>query len=410
MKIDWNRKYNTIAVYVLLVVAISILFVVAVFKFAGLLTVLGMTLEILMPVILGLGFAYVLNPLMKFFDREVFRRIFRKKPRPKLTRALSVTATVLAALAILAALIMIIVPEIAKSVMRIFNNVDVYMRNAQEWTEGFVANNPDMEKYLAMVFTKAEEFISDLANVVTKNMNQILSTLSSGVAAVLSVFTNFIMGFIISVYLLLSKEMFKAQTKKVLFAFLPVRICRRILRDYHRADTIFAGYIGGQLLDATIVGILCFIGMSILGLPYAVLISVLVAVTNLIPYLGPFIGAIPSALLILVDGDPLQSVWFLLFILILQQVDGNIINPRIQGGSTGLPAFWVIVALMVGGGLFGAMGMLLAVPVFAVIYMLMRGFIEDRLQRRRLPSATNSYKGNVEHIGEKPPPPEMPEL
>ena len=156
------------------------------------------------------------------------------------------------------------------------------------------------------------------------------------------------------------------------------------------------------MLDSLIVGIICFIGMTILKMPYTVLISVIVGSTNIIPFFGPFIGAIPSALLILLV-DPIKMIWFLVFILILQQVDGNYIGPRIQGESTGLSAFWVIFALLVGGGLFGFAGMIIYVPLFSILYMLIRSLVEYRLEQKNLPTATSAYSGSVEHIADPPP-------
>ena len=402
MKIDWNRKYTTIAAYTLIVVAISILFVIIIFKFTGLLSIIGTIIHILMPVIIGLVIAYLLNPIMKFFDRKVFRTLFKNHPRPGLQRALSVACTALVAVLIITGLLAIIIPEIVKSISGIVANAQDYYDNAQAWTQNFLNVNPALERFVSDQLESLETYFNEFLASLQSNLAEIVKQLSSGIFAVIGALKNVVIGFIIAVYLLLGKEMFSAQVKKVLFAFFPARACKRVLRTYHKANTIFAAYISGQLLDAFIVGILCFIGMTILRLPFAVLISVLIAVTNLIPYFGPFIGSIPSALLIFLSDRPIQAVWFLIFIIILQQVDGNLINPRIQGDSMGMPAFWVIFALMVGGGLFGIAGMLIAVPVFAVLYALFRTVVEDRLEKRSLPPATTSYKGSVENLGRPP--------
>lgn len=397
MKIDWNRKYTTIAVYVLIVVFISILFVVAIFKFSGLLAMLGTIVDILTPIITGFVIAYLLNPVMKFFERRIFKKLFRKKERPRLIRALSVICTTLVALLIVTALIAIIVPEIIKSISSIANNAQDYYTNVQNWADTLIKDNPTLQQFVSEQLDNFSTYVTEATSYLKSNLQNIVSVLSSGIFAIIGALKNLFIGFIISIYLLLSKELFSAQLKKVFFAFFPPKYCTRMLANYHKVNTIFAGFISGQLLDATIVGILCFVGMTILQLPYAVLISVLVAVSNLVPFFGPFIGAIPSALLIFVT-NPIQSVWFLIFIIILQQVDGNIINPRIQGDSTGLPAFWVIVSLMVGGGLFGIPGMLLAVPVCAVLYMLFRTYVEGRLEKKHMPTSTKVYKGSVENL------------
>ena len=222
-----------------------------------------------------------------------------------------------------------------------------------------------------------------------------VSNVTKGALNFLIGIKDFILGLIVSVYLLLSKENLLAQIKKMTLAIFPKRTCQRIFNVYHKSNKMFIGFISGKIIDSIIIGILCFIIMRIIGINYSVLISLIIGVTNIIPFFGPFIGAIPSAMLVFFD-DPRDVIPFLIFILILQQFDGNILGPRILGDSTGLPAFWVLFAIFLGGGLFGFTGMLLGVPTFALIYALFRDFIENNLKNKRLPTETKAYYGNVE--------------
>ena len=199
-----------------------------------------------------------------------------------------------------------------------------------------------------------------------------------------------IIGLIIAIYFLFSKEKFCAQCKKAAYAILPRRRADGLIRNTRETSTVFGSFITGQLIDALIVGILCFIGMSILQLPYPPMISVIVAITNVIPFFGPYIGAIPSAILILLV-NPLQAVYFVIFIIILQQIDGNIICPRILGETIGLNGFWIIFAIVVFGALFGFVGMIIGVPTFAMLYTWLKRWISRRLGKRNMPDDTLAY-------------------
>ncbi len=204
-------------------------------------------------------------------------------------------------------------------------------------------------------------------------------------------------GFIISVYVLYHKERFFAQAKKAMYALMKKERVDSLIRLGHKSNATFSGFIAGQILDALIVGILCFVFMSIFRFPYPMLISVLVAVTNVIPYFGPFIGAIPSILLVLMI-NPVQAFWFAIFILALQQFDGNVLCPKILGQSIGISAFWVIFALLLAGGIFGFLGMFIGVPIFAIIYTLVRSFIEERLTKKNLSTDTHDYASDENPI------------
>ena len=221
-------------------------------------------------------------------------------------------------------------------------------------------------------------------------LTQVLPNLFGGVMRFTSGLLNVVVGIIIAVYLLLSKEVFYAQVKKLMFAFFPRRAAQAVLNLTHDSNAIFCGFISGKIVDSAIIGVLCFIGCSVLQMPYTVLVSFIVGVTNVIPYFGPFIGAIPSIFIIMID-DPIKSLIFAVFILILQQLDGNVIGPKILGDSTGLSAFWVLFAVTFFGGLFGFVGMLIGVPTFAVIYSLIRNIAEYKLGKKGMKTKTPDY-------------------
>ena len=201
---------------------------------------------------------------------------------------------------------------------------------------------------------------------------------------------NFLIGIIVSVYLLAAKEKSAARCCKLLYGVLPEEQAKFAMRGFRRMDHIFSGFVRGKLLDSLIIGILCFIGCSILKLPYTPLVSVVVGVTNVIPFFGPFLGAIPCALLILLVS-PLKCLYFVIFIFLLQQLDGNVIGPKILGDSTGISSLWVIVAILVGGGFGGVLGMFLGVPIFACLQVLVRWLLNTRLEKRHMPLQAWEY-------------------
>ncbi len=220
--------------------------------------------------------------------------------------------------------------------------------------------------------------------------NELMSNLTVGVLNILSEVFNAIIGIIVSIYILFSKELFVRQSKKCVYAVLSARHANMVLHLTTKSHEIFGGFVIGKLIDSAIIGVLCFVGLSILKMPYALLVSVIVGVTNIIPFFGPYIGAVPSAVLIMLD-TPIKGVYFIIFILLLQQFDGNILGPKILGNSTGLSAFWVIVAILLGGGLFGFVGMIMGVPTFAVLYYVVQMLVNSHLERKNLPTGSEYY-------------------
>lgn len=389
MKLYTNKRYNTIALYAVLVIAINVLIVVAVFKFGTILQILSVLIRVLMPLIWGLVIAFLMNPIMVRLDNLFANKIAKNPVRKKTLRFASVTISAIVFLGIVSGIISVIVPEFIKSFNEIINNFSGFVTNTQRWINKLLRNYPHIESFIS---DKLVEFGTDLTK-----LQPMLENILSGAWGFVTIVKNFVLGFIVSVYLLFSKETLIAQTKKILFALFKKPFCEKVLRLSSQANSVFSSFLSGQIIDSFIVGILCFIGLTIIDMPYNVLISVIVGVTNVIPFFGPFIGAVPSGLLILLV-EPRKIIWFLLFIFILQQFDGNILCPKILGGSTGLPAFWVMISLFVGGGLFGFAGMILAVPTFALIYSLTRESVESKLKKKKLPVSTQYYVENPDKL------------
>lgn len=407
----FSRRYNTAAFYTLGVIALGAVIVKLVWNYTDVFRVLGEFLSLLTPFFVGFVIAYLLNPVLRISERLVTFITGNRLSR-RTGRAFALVLTYLFALFILTVFFSIVIPQIATSIASIAGQVPGWMLSLQTLINRLISeydlyNIPNVQPDIwNKVVETATKLLSTASAVVTNAIPHVLSATMSVTTSLLNV----IVGVIISLYLLLSKERFFAQTKKLLSALMPQRVVNKLVEIAHQSNEIFSGFISGKVLDSFIIGLLCFAGMTLLRLPYATLISVIVGVTNVIPYFGPFIGAIPSILILLLI-DPIQALWFGIFVLVLQQVDGNIIGPKILGDSTGLSAFWVIFAITVFGSLMGVLGMFIGVPLFAVIYSLIRQFCEWRLAAKGMATRTEDYAADRRFLMEKraePKPPRRP--
>ena len=351
-------------------------------------------------IILGIGLAYLLNPLMKFIEEKILTVIFDRFKKPdkeyknkfKIIRSIAILFTMIIFGFILYGLIYMIVPQVIQSIQNIILRIPIYMNNLNTWAMALLDENPELSSFAEENWLDVENwFTSSAVPKLQEFVTGVSSSLVGSVVGIFSGIVKFIVGIIISIYLLFNKELFCAQAKKITYALLREERANNLINNTRYAHKIFGGFISGKLVDSIIIGILCYICMLILKFPYAALISVIVGVTNIIPYFGPFIGAIPSAIIILMI-NPMKALTFLVFILILQQFDGNVIGPKILGESTGLSSFWVIFAITVFSGFFGILGMFIGVPVFAVIYAAVKTFINQRLDKKNLPVSTDYYK------------------
>ncbi len=390
MKIEYNHKYATVSFYAVVTFAICLLLVVVVQKNAVISGALASFAKVIAPVTWGIVIAYIVNPLMKFFER-VFSKCFeRNKPRSKLVRSLSVAFGLLSLVAVLFAIVAILLPQVVESIIGIARNFNSYLNNFESWIYKFVEDYPDIYSFVQTQFDNLQPKLTEFINDLVPKLGELAIKLKDGALGFIVGIKDFVIGFIVAIYLLFSKEKFIAQLRKIVAAILPEGGKNAVYGVASRTNKMLSGFISGKLIDSTIIGILTFICMSIMKMDFVALISVVIGVTNIIPFFGPFIGAIPSAFLLLFAA-PRQVIPFVIFIIILQQFDGNILGPKILGDSTGLSPFWVMFAIFVGGGLFGFAGMILGVPIFAVIYSLVRDIVNFLLARKGLSTRTADY-------------------
>lgn len=400
MKIKVNNKYFRWGLTAFLVIASSIGFYYLVFHSSnisfGIKTVTG----ILMPVVFGLVIAYLLTPILNFVENRILIplcevcKIKASKKRKTIIRCMGIAIAAFFFYFLIYILIAMLLSQIVPSIMDIVDDFDLYVNNITNWINKLFEDNPKMrDNVLNLLDRYSGELEKWLNETVLQKTSAVLMTVSLSVINVLKVCWDFIIGFIISIYVLASKEKFTGQAKKMIYAIFNKNIANIVINDFRFTHKTFIGFISGKVLDSIIIGFLCFIGTSIMRTPYAALVSVTIGVTNIIPFFGPFLGAIPSTILIFIVDPyhPLNCVYFVIFILILQQIDGNIIGPKILGESTGLAGFWVIFAITLFGGLYGVLGMVIGVPIFAVILAALRSIVNALLYKKNLPIESKQY-------------------
>ena len=406
MKLGPDNKYFRWGLTAFLTAAAGILFYFVIFHMRVLKSGIDLVIAILMPVIYGLLISYVLWPLVRIFETKLFGKILKKMkvtPTAKGKKAIRLTcvlATLFLFLFAIYLLLALLIPQVANSIASIVENFPRYIDNIQEWISSTLKNNPDMENTVNNLIStyseKAEEWLSQ---DLMPQMNSIIRELSSGLVGFITFIKNVILGIIVSIYMLYGKENLIANAKKGVYALFSTRRANQIIKDCQYIDATFGKYIIGMMLDSLNIAVWCYVGLLILQMPYAILISVVVGVTNFIPFFGPYLGAIPSAVLIFMVNH-IQALYFIIYIFVLQQIDGNFIAPRILGDSTGMSSLMVLVAIMVGGGLFGIPGMLIGVPVCAVLCTAVRHFMERRLADKNLPTDQEFYNG-LDQINEE---------
>ncbi len=372
MKPEFNKKYTTIAIYAFLVVAAVVVFWAMVSHIGTIWGVIVKISKVLVPFLNGFIIAYLINPVMKICEKW-FSRIIKKKDRPKLKRILAIISSYIIILGVITLFFILIVPQIGKSIAQFALQVQEWAPKAYATIENFI-NNTDYERYIA---ENLEKLVKSVGNLALSYSGDSLAAVYFGVKNVALAIINLVLGFIISIYMLYDKEKFIRQGKLLTKAFFKEERAHRIIDVSGEAHKIFSGFIGAKIIDSLIVGIICMIGMWILRLPFAELIGFIVGVSNLIPYFGSWIGGAISALMIMVVS-PVQALWFIVLVLVLQQIDNSIISPKILGDSTGISPFWTMFAIIAGGGFFGIVGMLIGVPLFALIYSLFSAYVKRK--------------------------------
>lgn len=391
-----EHKYFNLGAMLVSVVTISLVLLAIVLNLSAVGEMLKSIQSVISPMLIGLVLAYLMNPLMNFMDKRLYPWFLRRKVTEKKAKRRSRVISMIFALLVMLVLVYefcaLLLPQLYESIVGIVNNFSGYYTTIEGWLTAFLADNPGMQSYANRLISEAFELIRNWAtNGLLPSIETILTGLTSSIFSVVRALLNVLIGVFAAVYMLYSRDTFLAQSKKIVVALCKEQTADRILDIGRRVHTVFSGFIIGKIVDSLIIGVLCYIGMRILRLPYPELIATVVGVTNVIPFFGPFIGAVPCAFLILLV-NPLQAVYFVIFILVLQQLDGNVIGPRILGDTIGISGFWVLVSITVAGGLFGFAGMVLGVPVFAVAYMLIGDFISYKLRNKEKPVNTETYQ------------------
>lgn len=400
-----GRKYFPIVAVVFIIFALCILFFFLLFRFEAVRSGVSSVIRILMPFLYGGVFAYLLRPMCKYFERNFAKRL---RPRMEnkhradaLSSVFSVLVSMLLVLAAVFGLVTLTLQSVVNSIIDLVNSLPGQISTLTLWLEDIFAGNEVALNYIHSLNVSVTEWLNTFFNdQLLPNLQDIIGGVSAGAMTVVSQFVNLFIGLIVAIYLLCSRSKWRAQLKMVLNCAFKGRAYTEVVKELRFIDRTFTDYISGRILDSIIVAAIVYVVCLVMGIQDAALIAVVNGLTNIIPYFGPYIGGIPSALLIFMD-DPVKCVWFIIFIIILQQIDGNIICPKILSGKVGLSSFWVLFSTLLFGGLFGFVGLLVGVPVFVVFYDLIKKFIYWALQKRGKEALINQYETEY-HPPEQP--------
>lgn len=387
------KRYLKIGITGAAILASGILCAFVLFKMPVIISVLKGITEILKPFLYGVVFAYLLAPLCNKIEEKLFQ-IF-PKAKTKARRFICFIASVISlcvAIAVIWLIIMMIIPQVWDSVMKIIQMVPQKLIVVNNWIEHMLENQPELQAYFEEFSSQAESNIDSLLNVDTiQKVQSIINSLSVQLFGVLGVVKNIFLGLLISAYLLGSRKLFGAQAGLILHGVFSDKWAKIIEEEIRYTDKMFNGFLVGKIIDSAIIGLLCFAGTSIMGFEAPAFISVIIGITNIIPFFGPFIGAIPCGLLLLLE-NPMHCLYFIIFIFVLQQLDGNVIGPKILGNTTGVSSFWVLFAILLFGGMWGVVGMVIGVPLFAVIYDIIRKLVYRGLRKHKRESMITDYE------------------
>ena len=413
--------YIAVGVTAFAVIAAALLLFFTLFHLSALRAFLRTLAHILRPIFLGMIFAFLLLPV----HRGIFGFLVAMTPEKRLKNkgdvqflnVLAIILSLLLAVFLLYLLLAMALPQVYLSIVGLVNAFPDYINSVQEWLQKFLADNPDIQNTVMSVYVSAAASLEDWLNAdilpnlesvtttvqwlrqsVLPNLTGVMSSVSALVVSLALLLKDLLIALIVTFYLLIRKDVFAAQSKKIVYSMLPTHVGDLVVEETRSAYRIMSGFINGKLLDSLIIGVIALVCCNLLKFPYPALLATIIGVTNVIPFFGPFIGAIPCGLLVFLDS-PIKCVYFAIFILVLQQFDGNILGPKILGDSTGLASFWVLFSILLFGGLFGFAGMVLGVPVFAMIYSVLRRLVHYGLRRRGLPEDTKFYQGKTGPMG-----------
>lgn len=387
------KRYLKIGITGAAILTSGILCAFVLFKMRVIIELLKGITGILKPFLYGAVIAYLLAPLCNKIEEKLFQTF--PKANRKAKRFICFIAIVISlcvALAIVWMVIMLIIPQVWDSVMKIIDMVPQKITILNNWIEHMLENRPELQAYFEEFANQAESHINSLLNVDTiQKVQSIINSLSVQVFGVLGVLKNISLGFLISAYLLGSRKLFGAQAGLILHGVFPDKWAGIIEEEIRYTDKMFNGFLVGKIIDSAIIGLLCFAGLSFMGFEAPAFIGVIIGITNIIPFFGPFIGAIPCGLLLLLE-NPMHCLYFIIFIFILQQLDGNVIGPKILGNTTGVSSFWVLFSILLFGGMWGVVGMVIGVPLFAVIYDIIRKLVYRGLRKHKRESMITDYE------------------
>ena len=356
-------------------------------------------IQILMPIIYGAVLAYLMSPVYNFVVKTtevLLAKLFRKKSKKQST-ASSFLATICSLLFLVfigGSLVSLLIPELTKSIYNLYMTLPDAINRSYERIQALLANYPEAREYVEDLYTEISAFFSskpESAQTILGHLQNIAAFFRDGIWNTFTVVKNILIGLIVMVYLLNLKKTLKLQFRKLLFAIFSKEKAKSIIEELQYVHKMFGGFILGKIIDSVIIGILTFFVLSIMKMPYTLLVSVIIGVTNVVPFFGPFVGAIPCIILIMLSS-PLQALYFAIAILAIQQLDGNIIGPKILGDSTGLSSFWVLFSIILFGGLFGFVGMIIAVPLWAVILNSIRRYANKRLEKKQIPNSVEYFE------------------
>lgn len=386
MKVERNVKYITIAIYSFVVIALSIAFYLIASNYGAFKESINGFMKSMQPIFIGASMAYLVNFVMEAVERYLLKPVLPKKTKLKVIRPISLIITYAIISVFLYFFVSIIFPQIIASIIKVVNDITSNFDNITGWVAEFVEGINIRQEYLDIVVGYWNEFLNNLMGFLTG----LLPVLGGIVAVVLSSVWNIVLGVIVSIYILSDKERFKALSRKMTYGLFSDIRANRIIELTRRADHIFGRFLGGKILDSAIIALINYGFMVFFKMPYPVLVSFIIGVTNIIPFFGPFIGMVPSFFIIL-TASPVKAVWFLVQILLIQQFDGNFLGPKILGESLGISAFWILFSLLVAGKFLGFIGLVLGVPLFVFIYSIVKDNVERRLAVKGLPIETQSY-------------------
>jgi predicted PurR-regulated permease PerM len=387
--------YVSLGLMLVATISVCILFFFLIQRYEGFANNWNKVMRAGQPIIIGLAVAYLLNPVMKFWERifyKVFGKLIKNERRAKrLSRGVSIAGAILVLVIVIVLFVWAIAPSIGSSVVLLVELLPGKVQSLITYIQHRDFGNSEFADIFSQVLITATNYFESWAkNDLLPFVQSSLTSITTGVISVVKVLVNFVIGLFVAVYVMSIQETLQGQAKKIIYAIFPPRVGNIIVHTVRKSSDIFGGFITGKIVDSAIIGCLCYIGCVILQIPSAILVSVIVGVTNIIPFFGPFIGAVPAIFLVVIQS-PWHALYLLIFIIVLQQVDGNIIGPKILGNSTGLSSFWVMFAILVFGGIWGFFGMLLGVPVMAVIYYIIGKLARHFLAKRNLPTATSDY-------------------